>query len=57
VNRLEQPLSDSLKGIDLSEFQGKLAAIPVNLEKQIEEANSKVKAKQKELDDWKKKQC
>lgn len=47
-------LSDSLKGIDLSEFQGKLAAIPVNLEKQIEEANSKVKAKQKELDDWKK---
>ena len=47
-------ISDSLKGIDLSEFQGKLAAIPVNLEKQIEEANSKVKAKQKELDDWKK---
>ena len=47
-------ISDSLKGIDLSEFQGKFAAIPVNLEKQIEEANSKVKAKQKELDDWKK---
>lgn len=54
AEQVRSTLSDSLKGIDLSEFQGKLAAIPVNLEKQIDEANSKVKAKQKELDDWKK---
>ncbi|WP_119055035.1 tape measure protein [Acinetobacter colistiniresistens] len=46
-------LTNLLKGVDLSEFQGKLAAIPVNLEKQIEESNAKIKAKQKELDDWK----
>lgn len=53
-DQLRETLSNSLKGIDLSEFQGKLATIPVNLEKQIEDTNNKIKAKQKELDDWKK---
>lgn len=53
-DEVRNTLTNSLKGIDLSEFQGKLAAIPVNLEKQIDEANNKIKAKQKELDDWKK---
>lgn len=53
-DQVRETLSNSLKGIDLSEFQGKLATIPVNLEKQIEDTNTKIKAKQKELDDWKK---
>jgi hypothetical protein len=53
-DQVRETLSNSLKGIDLSEFQGKLATIPVNLEKQIEDTNNKIKAKQKELDDWKK---
>ncbi|MCH7331416.1 tape measure protein [Acinetobacter modestus] len=53
-DQVRETLSNSLKGIDLSKFQGKLATIPVNLEKQIEDTNNKIKAKQKELDDWKK---
>lgn len=51
---VRKALSGSLKDIDLSEFQGKLAAIPVNIEKQIEATNAKIKAKQIELDEWKK---
>lgn len=35
-------------------FQGRLAAIPVNIEKQLEATNAKIKAKQAELDAWKK---
>ncbi|WP_278395331.1 tape measure protein [Acinetobacter venetianus] len=53
-DEVRNTLSNALKGVDLSEFQGKLAAIPVNLEKRLDEANNKIKAKQKELDDWKK---
>ncbi|MDM1019707.1 tape measure protein [Acinetobacter sp. VNK23] len=51
--QIRTTLTNLLKDVDLTEFQGKLAAIPVNLEKQIDEANAKIKAKQKELDDWK----
>lgn len=53
-DEIRKALVGSLKDIDLSEFQGKLAAIPVNIEKQIEVTNAKIKVKQIELDEWKK---
>ncbi|MGQ9372678.1 tape measure protein [Acinetobacter tandoii] len=52
--QIQAALSGILKDEDLVAFQGKLAAIPVNIEKQIEATNAKVKAKQVELDNWKK---
>lgn len=52
--QIRTALTGILKDEDLVAFQGRLAAIPVNIEKQIEATNSKIKAKQLELDAWKK---
>ncbi|WP_420885085.1 tape measure protein [Acinetobacter variabilis] len=51
---IRKALTGILKDEDLIAFQGRLAAIPVNIEKQIEATNTKIKAKQVELDAWKK---
>jgi tape measure domain-containing protein len=51
---IRKALSGALTDEDLTQFQGRLAAIPVNIEKQLEATNAKVKAKQLELDAWKK---
>lgn len=47
-------LTGILKDEDLVGFQDRLAAIPVNIEKQLEKTNAKIKTKQLELDAWKK---
>lgn len=51
---IRKALAGALTDEDLTKFQGRLAAIPVNIEKQLEATNAKVKAKQLELDNWKK---
>jgi len=51
---IRKALTGILKDEDLVAFQGRLAAIPINIEKQIEATNVKIKAKQTELDAWKK---
>lgn len=51
---IRKALTGILKNEDLVAFQGRLAAIPVNIEKQLEETNTKIKTKQAELDAWKK---
>ena len=51
---IRKALTGALTDEDLTKFQGRLAAIPVNIEKQLEAANAKVKTKQLELDNWKK---
>lgn len=51
---IRKALAGALTDEDLVKFQGRLAAIPVNIEKQLEATNAKVKAKQLELDAWKK---
>ena len=51
---IRKALTGILKDEDLVAFQGRLAAIPINIEKQIEATNAKIKAKQAELDAWKK---
>lgn len=51
---IRKALSGALTDEDLVKFQGLLSAIPVNIEKQLEATNAKVKAKQLELDAWKK---
>ncbi|WP_227602119.1 tape measure protein, partial [Acinetobacter sp. FL51] len=51
---IRKALSGALTDEDLVKFQGRLSAIPVNIEKQLEATNAKVKAKQLELDVWKK---
>lgn len=53
-DEIRKALTGILKDEDLIAFQGRLAAIPVNIEKQIEATNAKIKAKQTELDAWKK---
>jgi len=50
---IRKSLTGILKDEDLGAFQGRLAAIPVNIE-QLAEVNAKVKARQAELDEWKK---
>lgn len=50
---IRKALTGILKGEDLVEFQGKLAAIPINIEKQLDEVNNKIKAKELELEEWK----
>jgi tape measure domain-containing protein len=51
---IRKALSGTLTDEDLVKFQGRLAAIPINIEKQLEATNTKIKAKQLELDNWKK---
>lgn len=51
---IRKALAGALTDEDLVKFQGRLSAIPVNIEKQLEATNAKVKAKQLELDAWKK---
>ncbi len=51
---IRKSLTGILKDEDLGAFQGRLAAIPVNIDKQLAEVNAKVKARQAELDEWKK---
>ncbi|RKG37353.1 tape measure protein [Acinetobacter sp. WCHAc060007] len=51
---IRKALSGALTDEDLVKFQGRLAAIPINIEKQLEATNTKIKAKQLELDNWKK---
>lgn len=51
---IRKALTGVLKDEDLVAFQGRLAAIPINIEKQIEATNVKIKAKQEELNKWKK---
>ncbi|TCB71767.1 tape measure domain-containing protein [Acinetobacter sp. ANC 4216] len=53
-DEIRKALTGILKDEDLVAFQGRLAAIPINIEKQIEATNAKIKAKQAELDAWKK---
>lgn len=53
-DQIRTALTGILKDGDLVAFQGRLAAIPVNIEKQLEATNAKIKAKQLELDAWKK---
>lgn len=54
AEEIRKALTGILSDEDLVKFQGRLAAIPVNIEKQLEATNTKIKAKQLELDDWKK---
>ncbi len=51
---IRKSLTGILKDEDLGAFQGRLAAIPVNIDKQLVEVNAKIKARQAELDEWKK---
>ncbi len=54
AEEIRKALTGILSDEDLVKFQGRLAAIPVNIEKQLEATNAKIKAKQAELDPWKK---
>ncbi|RKG50351.1 tape measure domain-containing protein [Acinetobacter cumulans] len=51
---IRKALASALTDEDLVKFEGRMAVIPVNIEKQLEATNAKVKAKQLELDAWKK---
>ncbi|MFG0702901.1 tape measure protein [Acinetobacter sp. TYF_19] len=53
AEEIRKALTGILSDEDLVAFEGRLAAIPVNIEKQLEATNAKIKAKQLELDAWK----
>lgn len=54
AEEIRKALTGILSDEDLIKFQGRLVAISVNIDKQLEATNAKIKAKQLELDAWKK---